>query len=115
MLPCIWPGDIVEVVKAELTSLRKGDVLLLERGGRLFCHRLVRAVNHSDGCRIFTRGDFLTVEDPPFGPNELFGVVEGRRPTWRAILAAALLRTVCRISPRPAAWVLSLRARAIAV
>lgn len=108
MLPCIWPGQVVDVSKVEVQDLSNGDVLLLARAGRLFCHRLVRIAHHADGTDIHTRGDFLGVDDPPFSAADLLGRVDaGAGWTWA--LAASLLRAACHFSTRPATWLLRLR------
>lgn len=106
MLPSLWPGDVVELVRWDASTLRKGDVVLTQREGRLYCHRLL-ALTRSDGrlC-LRTRGDHLTEEDPPVPEDALLGKVRSVHRAWVLPcswlldrgLAAALFRHAARIS-----------------
>ena len=110
MLPSIWPGEIVEVVKASTHDLTVGDVLLLQRGNRLFCHRLVRVQTHSGA--LFTQGDFLGRQDPPFVASELLGRVRGYRRAWYTGLAVLALRLLRSTSERAFVYAVGLRSLA---
>ncbi len=109
MLPSLWPGDVIEVSRVDPIVLREGDVLLLQRGQRLFCHRLVRWVE-GDGARLLcTRGDHLSTTDPLFTLDCLLGRVEMPYRGTLVHVLALLLRTIGGISERLLAWVLRTR------
>ena len=44
MLPSIWPGDILEVRRPGEVKIASGELVLFERGGRFFAHRVVGMV-----------------------------------------------------------------------
>lgn len=73
MLPAIRPGDILEVRERRAAGVRAGSVVLFERDGRLFAHRVVRR----EGVRLVTRGDALEHEDAAIGDAELLGEIVG--------------------------------------
>ena len=97
MLPAIRPGDILEVRARRAVDVRSGSVVLFQRGGRLFAHRVV----HRDGAFLVTRGDALDHPDCAIAEAQLLGEVvaverRGRtvaaRPTALARAAAFLFR-----------------------
>ena len=71
MLPAIWPGDILELERAQAADLSKGEIVLFRRDRRLFAHRVLR----SSGSAILTRGDTLSGADPVVTEDELLGRV----------------------------------------
>lgn len=80
MLPVIWPGDTLELERAERSQLSKGEIVLFIRDGRLFAHRAMK----TDGSAVVTRGDALPYTDPVVADGELLGRVayivrDGRR------------------------------------
>ncbi len=104
MLPALRPGSVVEIVRAAPATLRPGDVVLFQRGDRLFCHRLQGSVP-GNGSQLRTRGDFLSCDDPPVPASAVLGrvaVLPGRGQ-W---LSAKLLRAVASIWERPVAWLM---------
>jgi len=97
MLPAIRPGDILEVRARRAADVHPGSVVLFQRGGRLFAHRVV----HREGAFLVTRGDALDHPDAAIGAAQLLGEViaverRGRtvaaRPTPRVRAAAFLFR-----------------------
>jgi hypothetical protein len=70
MLPAVWPGDVVEIAGCSLEDVRRGEVLLAEREGRLYLHRLV-AVSAPSG--FVLRGDSMPGSDPLFPSEALLG------------------------------------------
>jgi signal peptidase I len=70
MLPAVLPGDVIDVVRIEPGEVRSGDIVLFERSGRLFAHRVVET-----GQRIVTRGDRHRKTDGPVEERELLGRV----------------------------------------
>jgi hypothetical protein len=101
MLPAIWPGDVLEVRRQDATEICLGEVILFERDGRLFAHRVVEKVGGPERTLLITQGDGLRAPEPPVGPEELLGRV------------TAVVRGGRRIDPRftrwrrVASWVLS--------
>ncbi len=79
MLPTLWPGDTVQIERRPLAQLRIGDVVLYERDGRLFLHRLVDLQTNTSGATLITRGDAVPQDDPPFPTDCLLGVLAGVR------------------------------------
>jgi hypothetical protein len=82
MFPWIRSGDLVVVRCYEYERAAKGDVILFQRGGRLFLHRVIRCAVISDGpagalenCLLVTKGDALDREDAPVRPSEFLGRV----------------------------------------
>ena len=71
MLPAIRPADILEVRRAEASEVVAGRIVLFQREGRFFAHRVVRR-EHG---RLVTRGDTLPSEDSPLDERELLGEV----------------------------------------
>ncbi|HYL09216.1 MAG TPA: S24/S26 family peptidase [Candidatus Acidoferrales bacterium] len=75
MVPTIFPGDIVTVVRADAGDMRRGDVILYSRGNRFFVHRVVCETGVPGGMERVTRGDALRENDPPVSATELLGKV----------------------------------------
>ena len=74
MLPTLWPGETVLIEKRTLGP-SVGDIVLCEREGRFFLHRLVGV---KAGFWI-TRGDAAGQEDPPVSADGMLGVLAGVR------------------------------------
>ncbi len=107
MLPAIWPGDTVDIVRTNVTSLRRGDVVFFENGDRLFCHR-IRAIELTPvGLRIRTRGDHLTRDDAAVPATAVLGKLAPK--VHARSCAAAALRLVSLLSPRCVSWLLEAR------
>jgi len=71
MLPVIWPGDEITVVRSEHAELQPGQVILYRRNGRLTAHRIEEiAQDH-----LITRGDSLPTPDAPVQIDEIVGQV----------------------------------------
>jgi signal peptidase I len=74
MLPAIRPGDVLLVRAAAAEEIAPGQVVLFERDGRLFAHRVVKRTGNG----LFrTRGDSHWRADPPVGETEILGIVQG--------------------------------------
>jgi signal peptidase I len=98
MLPALWPGDIL-VIRALVITPSSGNIVLFLRQGRLFAHRVVRAV----GSELITRGDALPDLDPPVRVSEVLGVVaeivrDGSQPV--AARAPSLTQRVAALAVR---------------
>jgi signal peptidase len=101
MLPSIWPGDILEVRRPRdpENPAEVSEVVLFEREGRFFAHRVVEVekVRRADGgdryrTVLVTRGDRLRAPDPPVEAEELLGRV------------TCILRGGRRLAPRFGVW-----------
>jgi hypothetical protein len=75
MLPAVWPGDILSVCHSEIAHVNLNDIVLSERQGRLCAHRVVDKIGGTDSACLITRGDQLSVNDPPVFAHELLGRV----------------------------------------
>ena len=103
MLPAIWPGDVLEVRRQDATEICLGEVILFEREGRLFAHRVVEKVGGPERTLLITQGDGLRAPEPPVAPEELLGrvtaIVRGRRridpqfTRWRRVASWVLSRS----------------------
>jgi len=95
MLPAIQPGDLLSIGRVDLRDTSPGEIVLFERGGRLFAHRIVsRGGGASDpyaskpyGSKpyIVTRGDRLLENDPPVFQSELLGRVTSIERAWSRV------------------------------
>lgn len=74
MMPTVWPGCRVEVVRCSLEDVRRGDLVLVRSGDRLLLHRVVRL---SGGAGTRTRGDRQLGEATLTAPSDLMGRVPG--------------------------------------
>jgi hypothetical protein len=71
MYPTIWPGDTLELERAEPDALSVGDIVLFNRDRRLFAHRIWK----TDTSATVTRGDAMPQADAAVKENELLGRV----------------------------------------
>ncbi len=69
MLPNVLPGDIVQIVTGALSSVRRGDIVLFQRDGRFFLHRVIERSETS----LRTKGDALNSEDAPIDDAAYLG------------------------------------------
>jgi len=72
MLPALWPGDVVSVLREPLEEVRRGDLVLAVREGRLFLHRFVA---HAADGGFIARGDSVSQPDLPYHPKAFLGKV----------------------------------------
>jgi len=72
MLPTVWAGDELVVRRQATEAVRRGDLVLFRRDGRLFAHRVVGAC----GTALVTKGDALAEPDPPLATTEVLGRVQ---------------------------------------
>jgi hypothetical protein len=87
MIPSIWPGEILLVRRTTIGEVAPGEIVLAEREGRLFAHRMVQVRGEGSSTRIVTRGESLLAEDPEISEAELLGRVAAisRDGEWREI------------------------------
>jgi hypothetical protein len=74
MLPALWPGDIVEIAPCSMAQVKRGEIVLALRDGRLFLHRLI-SVSASG---FLLRGDSMPCADPVFPEEALLGRLVAR-------------------------------------
>jgi hypothetical protein len=98
MLPSLWPGDQLTIETRPFEQIRRGDVVLYARLGRLFIHRVLQVEEN----RMVTRGDAMPSTDVPVGRGELMGIVTAARQAdgssrpvpagsgWRRLMGLAL-------------------------
>lgn len=80
MLPALWPGDLLFLESNFSEPLRLGDIVLFQRDGRFFIHRVVRLSSQSGNEEVITRGDCMAKEDFPVAKADVMGRV---REVWR--------------------------------
>ena len=73
MSPAIRPGDLLNVRHTPAEGVRRGDVVLFWRGGRLFAHRVVA---RTPGGMVTTRGDAHWHDDPAVPAEDVLGIVQ---------------------------------------
>lgn len=73
MFPSVWPGDILIVERIAARALAEGDIVLYERGSRLFAHRVVKNRELDGDIGMLTRGDAMLTPDPAVLPAEVLG------------------------------------------
>jgi signal peptidase I len=105
MLPTLRPGDTVSIESRGLSQLKVGDIVLYERGGRFFLHRLVALPAERFPGRLVTRGDSMPQADPAVRVESVLGVlatvrrgenwiaVPGTMPRMTRVAAALLARS----------------------
>ena len=95
MVPMLRPGDILTIRKEPLNKLNSGDILVLDSGGAMIAHRLLRKHWSPNGVLLVTKGDRQVREDDPWDATLYVGrahTVSGQRgrfnldsPRWRAV------------------------------
>jgi hypothetical protein len=72
MLPSLWPGDEVEIVRCSPSGLKRGDVVLRIRDGNFLLHRLL---SFSGNGEIVTCGDAMPSPDAAVPAGVILGTV----------------------------------------
>jgi len=75
MLPSVFPGDILSIRQSEIVEVELGDIVLFDRDGRLFAHRVLDKIQGTDQTYLITQGEQLPGTDPPISARELLGKV----------------------------------------
>jgi hypothetical protein len=113
MFPWIRPGDLLFVRKCEFEAASPGDVILFERGGRFFVHRVLRRVlladaqSFAEATALITKGDALDGEDLPVAADQFLGRVirihrHRRHIDLQSLSRTLLARVLARLSPNSA-------------
>ena len=71
MIPAVWPGDEVVVQRRETPELRRGQIVLCRRQGKLVAHRITRVGE----ALLHTRGDSVVKDDAPWQASDVVGEV----------------------------------------
>jgi hypothetical protein len=89
MLPALWPGDLTHIEECRLSEVRRNDIVLALRDGRLFLHRFC---HHAADGGFVLRGDAMPGPDPVYPAGAFLGtLVPGMRrqalsPRWARVL-----------------------------
>ena len=75
MLPALWPEEEVLIETHPLAELEVGSVVLFDRAGHLFLHRVKRLGAGVADRVVTTRGDAIPQEDAPLAVSDLLGVL----------------------------------------
>lgn len=75
MLPTIWPGDVVTIVRALADAMEIADIGVFRRDHRFFVHRVKNILGIAGATRFVTRGDSTADDDPFFPADTLLGKV----------------------------------------
>ncbi|MBI3645809.1 MAG: S24/S26 family peptidase [Acidobacteriales bacterium] len=94
MLPALWPGDVAEVAACSLEEIRRGEIVLAFREGRLFLHRFLTRCE-PDG--FLTCGDSMPGPDPQFPSDAFLGRLAGVVRAGQTVSAPVPLRPRLRI------------------
>src|SRR5713101_1491686 len=108
MLPWVRPGDLVLVERAVSEEARCGEVVLAQREGQLFAHRLIEK-HGGDFPEIVTKGDAHPAADPRLPASDLLGRVlwiqrGGKRLHLDSRLRSALALCVALFSRHSRLW-----------
>lgn len=101
MLPTLWPGDLLSVQAVDFEQIQPQDIVLYQREGRFFIHRLVRKTFDN---AFVARGDCMSTEDAPACAGALLGkvtAVSRRGAGFQPVPRFSLMR---RVSARLLQW-----------
>lgn len=90
MRPAICDGDFITVAPVDSGRVAPGTVLVYQRLGRLFAHRLVGVATGGGEAAFICRGDAVRDCDVPVGADQILGEVtrierSAMPPAWRAL------------------------------
>jgi signal peptidase I len=75
MFPFIRSGDLLTTKPVDPIDLSIGEVLLYQREGRFFVHRLIKKKIIDETLLFITHGDHLTFSDPAIRSSQILGKV----------------------------------------
>jgi signal peptidase I len=111
MTPWIRSGDLVFIKRYDFERVSAGDVVLFERAGRFFVHRMMgpeQTVRAGEKVvRLITKGDALDGLDAPVSPEEFLGratrIHRGHRhidlESFNRIILGRIVARFSRMSP----------------
>jgi signal peptidase I len=88
MVPSLWPGDVVAIDSRPAADLAVGDIVLVCRDERFFLHRLIEVRDADNELCFITRGDALTVTDPPVRECQILGALRHIERNCRLVQTA---------------------------
>jgi|SRR5882672_417748 len=100
MLPTIWPGDTLVVERVGRDQIEAGNVVLVERAGKLRAHRVVSVAGNSANRHWTTQGDSMLAPDQPVSESELLGRVAYRISAGKLFPVPAELSTAERLTAK---------------
>ena len=117
MLPSVWPGDTLTICRTDMAAVLPGEIVLSRCNGWLLAHRVIEKAERPGGMFLITRGDSLSMDDPPVSREELLGtvtsIVRGRRritPRLHLTFYERALSFILRHSERATSLLLRLHA-----
>jgi hypothetical protein len=75
MLPSVWPGDTLIILRRNIEGVAVGDIVLYCREARLFAHRVISRADSPGKPNIFVQGDALPAPDGLILWSEILGTV----------------------------------------
>lgn len=75
MRPAIEDRDMLRVRKCGPESARPGDIVVVETGGKIVAHRLLKMDSVDGGLFIRSQGDSLPWRDEPVPAKDMLGIV----------------------------------------
>jgi signal peptidase I len=111
MTPWIRSGDLVFIKRYDFERVSAGDVILFERDGRFFVHRMIgraQTIQSSEKvARLISKGDALDGLDAPVSTEEFLGratrIHRGHRhidlESFNRTFLGRILARVSRLSP----------------
>jgi signal peptidase I len=83
MLPLLHEGDII-LISHDLSTVRRGDILVFQKTDGLVAHRVVRMIKQPDQAHNYqTKGDNCSRFDSPLFESEVLGRVNCIRKNGR--------------------------------
>ncbi len=77
MAPCINDGDLVEVTAFDVASVCPNDIILYRASwGKVVAHRLLKIYDDNGTPMVITKGDSISVSDPPIRVDQVLGCVK---------------------------------------
>ena len=112
MLPWFRPGDIVFLRRVDLKQISRGDVVVIERDGRLCMHRVITlSVSRDEGhsAWFITKGDSVAEADEPTYARDFRGEIEflyrnGREINLNSVWRRLFGKFLAVISPASRFW-----------
>src|ERR1700722_4528691 len=63
MLPSVWPGDTLIILRRSIEEVAVGDIVLYWRRARLVAHRVISAADSLGTSNVGVQGDALPAPD----------------------------------------------------
>lgn len=76
MFPFLKKGDILTVEPVPMEMIKRGDVVVFERGEKWIAHRVIKIRVCAEGLEFLLRGDTCIAFDPVVKKNNYVGTVK---------------------------------------